>query len=232
MLSKHVLSYAVVFATIALCVAKVDSPEVGVPYLYKGMMIWAFGWAFVNAYSIGANDVANAFANAVASRTITHRQACMIACVGELVGVIALGKTVTDTVRKKMVEVDNFKEDPYVFALGMSCVNLGSGLWVLAATVLCLPVSTTHAVVGSIVGIGIAAWGPGGVKWGYDGGVLGVVASWFISPILSAILASIFYMSVKWLVLAHPDDKALKAGIFYLPFYFCLLYTSDAADDM
>ena len=92
----------------------------------------------------GANDVANAFANAVGARTVTHAQACAIACIGEFIGVVALSKSVMDTVRKKMVNVDYFREDPYMLALGMACVNLGSSSWVLSATMLCMPVSTTH----------------------------------------------------------------------------------------
>ena len=87
--------------TVAVC-AKYNSPEVGVPHLYKGLMAWAFVWAFVDAYSIGANDVANAFANAVGSGTLTHRGACVVACFFELGGCIALGAQVTDTIRTKV----------------------------------------------------------------------------------------------------------------------------------
>ena len=82
--------------------AKYNSPEVGVPGLYQGLMAWAFVWAFVDAYSIGANDVANAFANAVGSGTLTHRGACTVACFFELAGCIALGSQVTDTIRTKV----------------------------------------------------------------------------------------------------------------------------------
>ena len=73
----------------------VDSPEKGIPGLYTGMIVWAFCWAFLDAFTIGANDVANAFANSVEAGTVTHFQACCLACVGELIGVIALGAAVT-----------------------------------------------------------------------------------------------------------------------------------------
>jgi len=79
-----------------------DSPEVGKKHLYDGLIAWAFIWAFVDAFSIGANDVANAFANAVGAGTVSHKGACMIACVFELIGVIALGSNVTDTIRSKV----------------------------------------------------------------------------------------------------------------------------------
>ena len=199
---------------------QVESPEVGVPWLYTGLIVWAFFWAFLDAYTIGANDVANAFANAVGAGTLNHRQACAIAAVCELLGVIALGSNVTDTIRKKMVAVDLFYNDPYVLALGMSMVNVGSGLWVLAATLLSMPVSTTHSVVGATLGIGIAAFGVGGVNWDFnDKGFTQVIASWFISPVLAGTLAAIIYMSCKILVLQHPQEEALKRGLLLMPVY-------------
>jgi hypothetical protein len=97
------LAVAIGAAFIASAASKsYDSPEVGVPGLYKGLIAWAFIWAFVDAYSIGANDVANAFANAVGSGTVTHKTACVIACIFEIIGVIALGSNVTDTIRSKV----------------------------------------------------------------------------------------------------------------------------------
>merc|ERR1719163_668660 len=210
---------ALIVAMIATAAsAQVDSPEVGVPWLYKGLIVWAFFWAFLDAYTIGANDVANAFANAVGAGTLTHRGACLIACVFEFVGVVGLGKDVTDTIRKKMVDVDLFKHDPYVLATGMSMVNVGSGLWVLAATLLGMPVSTTHSVVGAVLGIGISSFGWNGVKWQFKKGFLGVLASWFISPVFSGTLAAIFYMTVKYTVLLLPTKEAqLQRGLALTP---------------
>jgi sodium-dependent phosphate transporter len=154
------LPVALLVASVAAVASKdKDSPEVGVPGLYKGLITWAFFWAFVDAFTIGANDVANAFANAVGSGTLTYRQACMIACVFEFVGVVALGSEVTDTIKTKMVEVKYFKADPYVLALGMSMVNVGSGLWVLTETALSMPVSTIHAVMGAVLGVGSLSLG-------------------------------------------------------------------------
>jgi len=210
---------ALIVAMIATAAsAQVDSPEVGVPWLYKGLIVWAFFWAFLDAYTIGANDVANAFANAVGAGTLTHRGACLIACVFEFVGVVGLGKDVTDTIRKKMVDVMLFKHDPYVLATGMSMVNVGSGLWVLSATLLGMPVSTTHSVVGAVLGIGISAFGWNGVKWQFKKGFLGVLASWFISPVFSGTLAAIFYMTVKYTVLLLPTKEAqLQRGLTLTP---------------
>ncbi|KAJ1493019.1 phosphate transporter family-domain-containing protein, partial [Baffinella frigidus] len=203
----------------------VESPEVSVPFLYTGMIVWAFCWAFLDAFTIGANDVANAFANAVGAGTVTHFQACCLACVGELIGVIALGAAVTDTIRSKMVKVSWFEQDPYVLALGMSCVNMGSGLWVFAATIMCMPVSTTHAVVGSVLGIGIAAWGPNGVNWEWNnGGFASIAASWVISPVMSGAIASLIYLSVKYLVLNFEPEVARKRTLWFIPVYTFLTF--------
>jgi hypothetical protein len=101
---RLMLPLAVLAASLAMVASKgVGSPEMGVPFLYTGLIAWAFVWAFVDAYTIGANDVANAFANAVGAGTVSHRTACLIACIFELVGVIALGSQVTDTIRKKVI---------------------------------------------------------------------------------------------------------------------------------
>jgi len=100
---KTMLPLALAAAAITSANSKAyDSPELGVPHLYVGLVAWAFIWAFVDAFSIRANDVANAFANAVGAGTVSHRGACAIACVFELLGVMALGSNVTDTIRKKV----------------------------------------------------------------------------------------------------------------------------------
>jgi hypothetical protein len=117
MLSRSVCRLALPLALLAASTAsvmsrQVESPEVGVPFLYTGLIVWAFFWAFLDAYTIGANDVANSFANAVGAGTLTHKGACAIASVCELIGVLALGSNVTDTIRSKMIAVDLFYNDP------------------------------------------------------------------------------------------------------------------------
>jgi phosphate/sulfate permease len=226
---RLILPASLLAATLAIVVSKqVDSPDVGVPWQYKGLITWAFFWAFVDAYSIGANDVANAFANAVGAGTVTHGGACLIACIFEIVGAIALGANVSDTIRTKMVEVKYFYKDPYVLSLGMSMVNLGSGLWVIVATLLGLPVSTTHAVVGAVLGVGITSFGTMGVIWqkeGELGGFVSIVASWFISPALSGAFSAIFYLVVKLSVLKIADDKAaVQRGLLLLPLYLFFVF--------
>ena len=223
--ARLVLPAALLLATLATVMCEKHwakpSKEVGVPFLYKGLITWAFFWAFLDAYTIGANDVGNAFANAVGAGTLTHRGACLVACIFEFVGVVALGAAVTDTIRSKMTKIDFFRNDPYVLAMGMSCVNVGSGGWVLIATLLSMPVSTTHAVVGSVLGMAITAFGPDAVIWDFNaGGFLQVVAAWFISPCLSGALAAIFYLVTKYTVLVAPNDaEACRRGLILMPFF-------------
>ena len=172
--------------------------------------------------SLFVASVANAFANAVASKSITYSQAVMIAVVAESFGAMALGNNVTDTIRSKVVNVKLFENDPYMLMLAMSTTSIGSAVWVLSATALQMPVSTTHATVGAVMGVGITAFGPDGVNWGFDGsfaGFGGIVASWFISPVIAGILASIIYLSVKFFVLSQPDEISFQRGIKSLPFY-------------
>ena len=223
--ARLVLPAALLLATLTTVMCEKHwakaSKEVGVPFLYQGLITWAFFWAFLDAYSIGANDVGNAFANAVGAGTLTHRGACLIACIFEFVGVVALGSNVTDTIRSKMTKLDYFKNDPYVLATGMSMVNVGSGGWVMIATLMSMPVSTTHAVVGAVLGMGITAFGTGGVIWDWkSGGFVQIVAAWFISPVLSGVLGAIFYLVTKYTVLLAPDDDtAFRRGLILMPFF-------------
>jgi sodium-dependent phosphate transporter len=229
---RLMLPCAVLAATAAMVMSKqIDAPNVGVPWQYKGLITWAFFWAFLDAYSIGANDLANGFANAVASGTLTHKGACCIAAIFEIVGAIALGSNVSDTIRGKLVEVKYFYKDPYVLSLGMSFANVGSGAWVIIATLLGLPVSTTHAIVGAVLGIGLVSFGPDACIWvAKDGSVTSssfssIVASWFISPVLSGCLSAIFYLAVKYGILLVPDDlTAVKRGILLMPAYMFFVF--------
>ncbi len=95
----------------------------------------------------------------MASGTITHRQAIVIALFAELIGALALGSSVTETIKSRVIDIRRFEHDPYTLMLAMACTSMGSAVWVLAATRLRMPVSTTHATVGAIMGVGIAAFG-------------------------------------------------------------------------
>lgn len=187
---------------------------------------WIFGVgmvvAFADAYGIGANDVANSFATSVSSGSLTLVQACIIACFTEFLGALLLGASVSDTIKEGIVSVDNFVETPEMLMMGMMCALIGSATWVLIATRFGWPVSTTHAIVGAVCGVGIAAFGGNSIDWSWDG-IISIVASWFISPIAAGAVASIFYLSAKYAVLRQVDS--VKWGLRLVPVYVFITVT-------
>jgi PiT family inorganic phosphate transporter len=136
------------------------------------------------AWNIGANDVANAMGTSVGSRSLTFRQAVVVAAIFEFAGAVLVGTHVSETVRKGIVDPMHFASNPQLLVIGMFAALLASALWLNVATYFGQPVSTTHSIVGSVCGVGIIAGGA--VKWGMLGGI---VASWLISPVASGIIA-------------------------------------------
>lgn len=191
------------------------------PQEYSWLLVFAFIVAFADAFAIGANDVANAFANSVGSRSLTLKQAACIACFTEALGALLLGKGVADTIKGKIIDPMFFADKPEVLMLGMTCAMVGSSTWVLIATFWSLPVSTTHSIVGAVVGVGVAAGGSRSVLWGWEG--LGqIVASWFISPVLAGVVASLFYIVLKKTVLTQ--ENAFERAQRFVPAYFFLTF--------
>ncbi|RAL63484.1 hypothetical protein DID88_003904 [Monilinia fructigena] len=122
-------------------------------------------FAFLDAWNIGANDVANSFATSVSSRSLTMKQAMMIASVMEFGGAVGVGARVADTIRGKILSTKAFEAEPSVMMLGMTCALVSSSLYLTLATKLGLPVSTTHSIIGGVIGVGIAAIGTDGINW-------------------------------------------------------------------
>lgn len=180
--------------------------------------------AFFTAYGIGANDVANAFATSVGAKAITITQAVFIAGIFEFAGAVLLGSQVTDTVRKKIADREEFEDDPEVLMYGMLCVLAATGIWLTLASYLELPVSTTHSVIGGIIGMALAFKGRDAVVWyEYDGdksalnkfkGVAPVIASWVISPFLSGCFAVILFFGVRTMILRQADSER-RAYLFF-----------------
>ncbi|KAF8473222.1 phosphate transporter [Kalaharituber pfeilii] len=176
-------------------------------------------FAFLDAWNIGANDVANSFATSVSSRSLTLIQAMMIASVMEFGGAILVGGRVADTIRNKIVLVENFTDQPEVLMLGMVCALVGSSTWLTIATSLGMPVSTTHCIVGGVIGMGIATLGADGVVWGWDNkGVAQIFGSWFIAPAIAGAFAAIIFSVTKYGVLKRSNP--LKWGFVMVPIYF------------
>lgn len=173
--------------------------------------------AFMDAYGIGANDVANSFATSVASGSLSLAQACLVACVTEFLGAVLLGAETTDTIKGGILSVSYYQSQPEMLMLAMLCALFGSATWVLCATRFGWPVSTTHSIVGAIIGTGISAFGASSIDWSWNG-VAQIITSWFISPIASGIVGAIIYMITKYAILRRVDS--FKWGIRLVPVYF------------
>lgn len=179
----------------------------------------AMCFAFLDAWNIGANDVANSFATSVASRALTYPQAMVIAAICEFLGAVLAGSRVSDTIRNKIIDVEAFADAPAGLMLTMACALVGSSFWLTMATKIGAPVSTTHSIVGGIIGAGIAANGAGGVHWGWNGFAT-IVASWFIAPLVAGGFATILYLITKYGVLERKNS--LKWAMIAIPAYFAL----------
>jgi PiT family inorganic phosphate transporter len=150
------------------------------------------------AWNIGANDVANAMGTSVGSHAINMKQAVLLAAVFEFAGAFLVGGHVTNTVRKGIVSTDVFQSNPEIFVLGMLSALLAAGIWLNLATFLGLPVSTTHSIIGSIVGFGLLVGGLSAIHWGKLGSV---VMSWVISPLCGGAVGWITFTFIKRTVL-------------------------------
>lgn len=173
--------------------------------------------AFCYAWAIGANDVANAFGTSVGAKTLTLMQACLVATVFELSGAVALGAAVTDTIASTIASPDVFAGYPEIFMYGMLCSTVAAAMWVTLATFLELAVSTTHSIIGAIVGFSLVWEGAGAVLWiersdevPFLRGVTAIVLSWVISPVISAILGAAIFLSTRTFILRR-NNSAMKA---------------------
>jgi inorganic phosphate transporter, PiT family len=176
---------------------------------------------FLMAFNLGANDVANSMASAVGSRAITIRQALFIAGSLNFVGAVFLGSHVTATISKGIIDPSRIA-DPKVLMVGMFAALLAASLWVLVATLTALPVSSTHSIVGAIMGFGIVAGGPEVVRWGT---MSGVVLSWIISPLFAAMVAFLIFSHIRYTIFLkrHFIEQARRWGPIWMAFTVVLV---------
>jgi inorganic phosphate transporter, PiT family len=146
------------------------------------------------ACNIGANDVANAMGTSVGSKALTFKQAIMIAAVAEFVGAFFVGGEVSDTIRKGMLDPSVFEAVPYHLVYGMISALLAAALWLHIASYLGWPVSTTHSIVGGVVGFGVIAGGVDVINWGKVGQV---VLSWVVSPVMGGLVAFLVFTFIS-----------------------------------
>jgi solute carrier family 20 (sodium-dependent phosphate transporter) len=193
------------------------------PYLWLVVVGCFFG--FMYAFGIGANDVANAFASVVAAKSLTLKQAVIAAAIFEFSGAFFLGAQVTNTIRSKIFDVKLYKNEPDVLMLGMFTSLFTAMVMLLVATRYELPVSTTHTIVGCMIGFSIAAKGFDSIEWDT---VKKIFISWVASPGISGLLAFLFFGFIRIFILRHENafqrafllfPVVLFGGIFINVFY-------------
>jgi len=183
-------------------------------YIYIGL---AAIFGIFMAWGIGANDVANAMATSVGSRALTIKQAILVAAVFEFLGAVLAGGEVTSTIRKGIVDADLLSATPELLIYGMLSSLLAAGTWLLVASRNGWPVSTTHSIVGSIVGFAAVGIGIDAVRWAQVGTI---VMSWIISPLTAGFIAFLIFASVQRLILTQEDPLARAKR--YVPVYIFL----------
>ncbi len=186
--------------------------------IYIGLAA-AFG--LFMAWGIGANDVANAMATSVGSRALTIKQAILVAAIFEFAGAVLAGGAVTGTIRKGIVDADLLAGTPELLVFGMLAALLAAGTWLLIASKNGWPVSTTHSIVGAIVGFAAVGIGVDAVKWAKVGTI---VMSWVVSPLTAGFIAYLIYRTVQKLILSQPDPLA-KAKRWVPVYIFLAAFT-------
>ena len=184
------------------------------------LLIMACLFAFFMAWGVGANDVANAMGTSVGSKALTIRQAIIIAICLEFLGAYLAGGSVTDTIRKGIIDpsMPVLQENPQLLVFGMMAALLAAGTWLLVATHYGWPVSTTHSIVGAIVGFASVGISADAVNWAKVGSI---VASWIVSPLMSGCIAFMIFMSVQKLIL--DTENPFKNAKKYVPVYMFLV---------
>lgn len=173
------------------------------------------------AFAIGANDVANGMATAVGAKAITPKQAALLASFLEFLGAVMFGATVTKTIASGIVAIEHITNPNHVI-YGAIAALLSAGIWVMLATVFGMPVSTTHSIIGGMIGFALVS---GGVKVVYWSKLLKIVLSWFISPVVGGILAFIVFKIIVLTILhrSSPLNAAKKVAPVLVGFTFFLI---------
>lgn len=178
-------------------------------------LILAIVFGLYMTWGIGANDVANAMGTSVGSGAITVKQAIIIAAIFEFAGAFIAGGNVTSTIRKGIVDSSSIVGTPEILIYGMLAALLAAAIWLMIASSRGWPVSTTHTIVGALVGFALVGIGPEAVEWGK---VSQIVASWVVSPVLGGTIAFLLMMSIRRLILntENPFASAKRWGPAYV----------------
>jgi len=188
------------------------------------VLIVGYIFGFYMAWNIGANDVANSMASSVGAKAITIRQAIFLAGILNVLGAVFIGSHVTNTIRKGIVSTEVLT-DPHLALIGALSALLAAALWVSFATWKSLPVSTTHSIVGAMIGFGIMAGGFSVINWGK---LAAVVISWVISPVLSIVISFFMFKIIVKLILSKEDTfvHALRLSPVFIGVTFFVVILS------
>lgn len=178
------------------------------------LLVLACLFGLFMAWGVGANDVSNAMGTSVGSKVLTIKQALIVAMVFEFAGAYLAGGEVTSTIRSGIVDPKAFVGQSHLLVYGMIASLLAAGFWLLFATALGLPVSTTHSIVGAIIGFAIVALGFDAVKWDKTAVI---AASWVVSPLCGAVIAYFLFRSAQRLIL--DTDDPFRNAKKYIPYY-------------
>jgi len=181
-------------------------------------LVLACMFGFFMAWGIGANDVANAMGTSVGSRALTIKQAILVAMVFEFLGAYLAGGEVTATIRKGIIDAEVMQGHPELMVYGMLSALLAAGTWLLIASIQGWPVSTTHSIVGAIVGFAAVGISVDAIHWDKVGSI---VASWVVSPVMAGTISYGLFVSVKVLILdtENPFQRAKR----FIPIYMWLV---------
>jgi inorganic phosphate transporter, PiT family len=178
-----------------------------------GILLFALVCGFYMAWSIGANDVANAMGTSVGSGALTLRRAVVIAAVLEFSGAYFFGGNVTQTVQKGIINTEMFQGQPQVLVVGMIAALIAAGAWLQLASYFGWPVSTTHSIIGALVGFGAVVGGVEAVHWGSVGSI---VLSWIFSPFLGGIISFLLFTLIRRQIFYSPHP--LKIARRLMPY--------------
>jgi solute carrier family 20 (sodium-dependent phosphate transporter) len=191
--------------------------------MYEWIFVCGLIFAFYNAWGIGANDCANSFATSVGAKVLTIKQAVLVAAIFEFSGAVFMGSHVTSTVRKKIVDIDLFEDNPGALMYGMLCADLSSAVWLTFATYFKLPVSTTHSIIGAIVGFSLAYGGIDAVNWDK---IWLVIVSWIASPVIAGVFAGILFFGINKFIFQSNNSYYRTLGIFPVLTFFTFFINS------
>lgn len=185
-----------------------------------GLLVLSLVFGIYMSWNIGANDVANAMGTSVGSKALTLKKAVILAAFLEFAGAFLIGSHVSETIQSGIINTTAFSQEPFVLAVGMIAALLGTGIWLQLASFYGWPVSTTHSIIGALMGFGLVVMGPSAIQWSE---IYYIVMSWILSPLLGALI-SYFVFSLVQKQILFSANPLVSARILSPIFSFCLFF--------